>query len=252
MNLILNYSFKVKIFEDREKLGKAAAEDAGAYIRKLQKEKDEINCIFAAAPSQNEFLKYLIRQDIDWTRINAFHMDEYIGLNKGDPRLFSSFLYNSIFSKVPFKHVYYIYEDGIGIEAQIARYTELITKYPVDITFMGIGENGHIAFNDPHAADFNDRYLVKIVELDEKCRRQQVNDGCFATMDDVPKSAVTLTIPALMKARRIFCMVPSHTKAEAVRNTVLGQVSEKCPATILRKHIDSTLYIDRESGRYLL
>lgn len=252
MGLIKEYSFKIKIFESREELGKAAAYDAGAYIGEQLKGKQELNCIFAAAPSQNEFLKHLILQDIDWSRINAFHMDEYIGLKEGDHRMFSSFLNLNIFSKVPFKNVYYIHKKDKSMDEQVSAYTELIKRHPVDITFMGIGENGHIAFNDPHVADFNDKHLVKVVELDERCRIQQVNDGCFKTLDEVPKSAITLTIPALMKAKKVLCMVPSHTKAEAVRNTVLGEISEKCPAAIMRRHTDAALYIDRESGEYLL
>jgi glucosamine-6-phosphate deaminase len=148
--------------------------------------------------------------------------------------------------------IYYIAQDGKTPEEQIDRYSELLKKYPVDVTFMGIGENGHIAFNDPHVADFADKKSVKIVDLDEKCRMQQVHDGCFESIDVVPKYAVTLTIPALMRAKSIFCIVPAKTKADAVKNTVLGEISEECPASILRIHQDASLYIDADSGRYIL
>ncbi|MDI6618478.1 MAG: glucosamine-6-phosphate deaminase [Clostridiales bacterium] len=250
--LIRNYSLSVKIFENRDLLGKSAAEDAGLYIRKLLNKQEEVNLIFAAAPSQNEFLKYLKLQDVNWNRINAFHMDEYMGLEKGDSRLFSSFLKMSIFDKVPFKKVHYIENGEESVDSKIRRYQELLSQYPVDITFMGIGENGHIAFNDPHVADFNDSQMIKVVDLDEKCRLQQVHDGCFKCIDEVPKFAITLTIPALMKAKKVFCMVPSITKAEAVKKTIFGDISETCPATIIRRHRDSVLYLDKDSGKYLL
>lgn len=250
--LIKNYSFSVKIFENRDLLGKAAAEEAGFYINKLLNKQEEVNLIFAAAPSQNEFLKYFALQNVNFNRINAFHMDEYIGLEKGDNRLFSSFLKMSIFDRVAFKKVYYIENGEESADNKIHRYQELLSQYPVDITFMGIGENGHIAFNDPHVADFNDSQMIKVVDLDEKCRLQQVHDGCFKYIDDVPKFAITLTIPTLMKAKKVFCMVPSITKAEAIKRTVFGDISEACPATIMRRHCDSTLYLDKDSGKYIL
>jgi len=247
-----SFNFSVRIFNDRESMGRAAADDAGDYMRKLLRAKDEINCIFAAAPSQNEFLKYLAMQDIEWSRVNAFHMDEYIGLKKGDERLFASFLKERIFDRVQFKKVFYMEINEACVDESIGKYEKLLEKYPVDIVFMGIGENGHIAFNDPHVADFGDEKTIKVVDLDEKCRIQQVHDGCFHSLEEVPEYAVTLTIPALMKARKIFCIVPSDTKAEAVKQAVLGEVAEKCPASILRKHGDAALYLDRESGKYLI
>jgi glucosamine-6-phosphate deaminase len=251
-NLLINYSFKVQVYETRAEMGKCAAEEAVRALKEILKAKEEVNCIFAAAPSQNEFLKYLSNADIDWCRVNAFHMDEYIGLEKGDGRLFSSFLTDKIFSRVPFKKVYLINDAGASDEEKLENYSKLLKEKPADITFMGIGENGHIAFNDPHVADFKDDNLVKVVDLDEKCRTQQVNDGCFASLVEVPRYAVTLTIPALMKAKRVFCMVPAKTKAEAVKNTVLGEISEKCPATIMRRHTDAVLYLDKDSAQYLL
>lgn len=249
---ILNYNFLIKVFEDRDAMGKAAAQEAAKAIKNLLKEKEEINCIFAAAPSQNEFLKYLIEEEIDWTRVNAFHMDEYIGLPKGDKRLFANFLKEHIFDEVPFKKLYLINDCGSSQEEIINNYVKLLEEHVVDFTFMGIGENGHIAFNDPHVAFFNDEEVIKVVDLDNKCRMQQVNDGCFATLEEVPKYALTLTIPALMKAKEVFCMVPGPTKAEAVKNTVLGPLGEACPATIMRKHNKANLYLDKESARDIL
>ncbi len=175
-----------------------AEQDIADAIKLCLKKKDEINMIFAAAPSQNDTLSELLkREDIPWNKINAFHMDEYIGLKDGAPQSFGIFLKNAIFGKADFKSVQYINGNAEDIEAECARYSKLLTDYPTDIVCLGIGENGHIAFNDPGVADFHDKVLIKTATLDEVCCQQQVNDGCFATIDDVPKRALTLTIPAL-------------------------------------------------------
>jgi glucosamine-6-phosphate deaminase len=173
-------------------------------------------------------------------------------LEPDDPRLFSSFLNERIFKKVPFKNVFYMSGEGKTQDEILANYACLLEQYPVDITFMGIGENGHIAFNDPHVADFQDKQRIKVVDLDEKSRMQQVHDGCFDKLESVPKYAITLTIPSLTRASRIFCIIPAQSKATAVKNTVFGVLSEKCPATILRRHPDATLYLDADAGKYLL
>ena len=243
----------VKSCSSREELGKTAAADAAAAIKKLLAEKDEINVIFAAAPSQNEFLEALKNdKSIDFTRINAFHMDEYIGLSADAPQGFGNFLRDRLFGLVPFKSVNYIDCSAKDPEAECERYSKLLRDNPSDIVCMGIGENGHIAFNDPPVADFNDPKLVKVVELDLVCRNQQVNDGCFATLDDVPTHALSLTVPALMKPAYVFCMVPAKTKAQAVYDTLNNkEINEKCPATILRKHDAATLYIEPDSAALL-
>lgn len=243
---------EVKIYDTRDAMGKGAAEDIAAAIKKLLSEKEEINMIFAAAPSQNDMLAHLCAMDgIEWERINAFHMDEYIGLNPDAPQCFSNFLKRYIFDLKPFKSVNLIDASATDAEKESARYTKLLEEHPVDIVCMGIGENGHIAFNDPHVADFNDPKLVKAVSLDDVCRMQQVNDGCFAKIDDVPKFAMTLTVPALMRASYNFCVVPAPTKANAVKNTVEGEISEKCPATILRQKDNAVLYCDADSSALL-
>jgi len=243
---------EVKIYDTRDAMGKGAADDIAAAIKKLLAEKEEINMIFAAAPSQNDMLAHLCATDgIEWERINAFHMDEYIGLNPDAPQCFSNFLKRYIFDLKPFKTVNLIDASATDAEKESARYTKLLEDHPVDIVCMGIGENGHIAFNDPHVADFNDPKLVKAVSLDEVCRMQQVNDGCFAKIDDVPKFAMTLTVPALMKASYNFCVVPASTKANAVKNTVESEISEKCPATILRQKDNAVLYCDADSSALL-
>lgn len=242
-----------KVYQTRAQMGAAAASDAAEYIKNLLNEKSEINIIFAAAPSQNEMLAGLIASDIDFSKINAFHMDEYIGLPADAPQLFANFLKNALFSKVSFKSVNLIDSTATDPEAECDRYAALLEKFPPDVVCMGIGENGHIAFNDPGTgmADFSDPKTVKKVVLDDVCRNQQVNDGCFSSLSDVPNYALTLTVPTLFAGKRIFCVVPAKTKADAVKNTLYGEINESCPATVLRNHTDATLYCDADSGIYV-
>ncbi len=243
----------VKIFKTRDEMGACASLEAAECIKKLLSKKDEINMIFAAAPSQNETLAGLVAAEgIDWGRINAFHMDEYVGLSKEAPQCFGNFLKEAIFDKVPFKSVNYIAADGESDEEICRRYSELIKSHPIDIVCLGIGENGHIAFNDPWVADFNDSKIIKKVELDEVCRNQQVNDGCFKELDDVPKFALTLTVPTLFNADYLFCTVPAPTKAQAVYNTVNSPINEEVPATIMRNHKNAVMYCDSDSAAKLL
>ncbi len=240
----------VKIYDSRKCMGEGAAADAAAYIGSLLSGREHVNIIFAAAPSQNEFLEALLQKDIDWGMVNAFHMDEYIGLPGDAPQGFGNYLRRAIFERAPFRSVHYI--DGQAApEEACSRYSELLKEYPADIVFMGIGENGHIAFNDPHVADFMDTRIMKVVDLDEKCRMQQVHDGCFHSIAEVPSFALTLTVPALMSAGRIFCIVPSGTKSAAVRAALYGDISESCPASILRTKPEATLYLDKDSSRLL-
>lgn len=240
----------VKTYSDRTQMGAAAANDVISKINELLSTQDFVNIIFAAAPSQNEFLAALSVAQLPWNRIRALHMDEYIGLPADAPQRFGNFLHDSIFSKLPFAEVHYI--DGNADEqTSCESYALLLKKYPADIVCMGIGENGHIAFNDPPVANFNDAAMVKVVELELPCRQQQVNDGCFTAINDVPLKAITLTIPALMSAAFVFCMVPGPTKATAVYNTLHQNIMEQYPSTILRTHARSVLYIDELSGALL-
>ena len=243
----------VKVYQTREEMGKAAAEEAAAAIRAAIAAKGEINMIFAAAPSQNEFLAHLIAdKSIDFTKINAFHMDEYIGLPADAPQGFGNFLRERLFERVPFKTVNTIDSTAADPEAECRRYAALLQAHPCDIVCMGIGENGHIAFNDPHVADFGDKAAVKVVALDETCRQQQVNDGCFARLDDVPTHALTLTIPTLTAPEAVFWIVPAKTKANAVYAALRGGITEACPASILRRHANATLYCDADSAARVL
>ena len=239
----------VNRYDSRMEMGEAAARDIKAQILALLETKETINMIFAAAPSQNEVLAALAYDcEIPWDRVNAFHMDEYIGLPADAPQGFGNFLKAHIFGLAPFRSVNYIDISAEDPEAECARYAAILEKYPTDIVVMGIGENGHIAFNDPPVADFKDTKAVKPVLLDEICRNQQVNDGCFATIDDVPKYAITLTVPTLFAGTYLFCIVPAKTKANAVEATLCGEIGEACPATVLRLHKNAILYLDPDSG----
>lgn len=241
----------VKIYDTRRNMGVAAAGDVAECIKRLLMQKHEIYMIFAAAPSQNEMLEALVSdKEIDWSRIHALHMDEYVNLPSDAPQGFGNFLRRAIFDKVPFASVNLIGTDADS-EATCSRYDQLLASNKVDIVCMGIGENGHIAFNDPHVADFNDPCRIKKVDLDLMCRQQQVNDGCFKSLDQVPTHALTLTIPTLFNVENIFCVVPAATKAQAVKNTVKGPVSEVCPASILRTHDNAILYTDADSAALL-
>ena len=252
MKVLKKDNLAIEVYENRTLMGEAAARDIKAKIVELLAQKSEINMIFAAAPSQNDVLKSLVEdKEIEWNRVNAYHMDEYIGLDKDAPQGFGNFLKEHIFGLVPFKSVNYIDITTDNPEAEAERYGKLLEENPTDIVIMGIGENGHIAFNDPPVADFHDERWVKPVKLDEVCRQQQVNDGCFATLDDVPTHAMTLTIPTLVKAPYLFCIVPAPTKANAVYETLNGSIDEHCPASILRTHDNAKLYLDNESSKLL-
>jgi glucosamine-6-phosphate deaminase len=247
MKQVVADQLQVRIYENREQLGADAAKMAANRVRELLQQKEVVNIIFAAAASQNEFLAALVKEEIDWSRVNAFHMDEYIGLAENASQLFSVFLRERIFNKVPLRAVYYLNGAAPDIEAECKRYTALLKENPVDITCMGIGENAHLAFNDPHVADFKDPSEVKVVDLDEACKQQQVNEGCFDKVSSVPNDALTLTIPALLRASYILCMVPGAAKAQAVYHTLRSDISEEYPSTILRTHSNTFLFLDRES-----
>lgn len=240
----------VKIYPDRLQLGQQAAREAAACLRALLAQQPVVRCIFAAAPSQNEFLDALRQAEgIEWQRVEAYHMDEYLGLSSDAPQGFGNFLRNALFDHLPFAAVHLIHGCG-DPQQEIQRYSQLLAQ-PVDIVFMGIGENGHIAFNDPPVADFEDPATIKVVELEQTCRRQQVNDGCFDDLSQVPTHALTVTIPALLRAAHIFCMVPNERKAAAVKNTLEGPIATSCPASILRTKPGAVLYLDSQSAALL-
>ncbi|ATL49258.1 glucosamine-6-phosphate deaminase [Chitinophaga caeni] len=237
---------QVKVYNDRTSMGENAAAEAICILKDLLSRKSELNIVFAAAPSQNEFLAHLKQAEgVDWTRVNAFHMDEYTGLPVSAPQSFGNFLKARIFEELPFREIFYI--RGNDGDAECERYTKILEQHPPDIVFMGIGENAHLAFNDPPVANFDDPLKVKLVPLDLACRQQQVNDGCFISLEEVPREAITLTIPVLMSAPHIFCMVPGSRKAAAVFNSLTQAIQTYYPASILRMHPGATLYLDKQS-----
>jgi glucosamine-6-phosphate deaminase len=232
-------------------LGAAAAQAGAGALRRALAAKGSANAVFASAPSQQEFLAGLAEApDIDWSRVTAFHLDEYIGLPADAPQAFGQFLRDRLFGPVRPGKVHYL-DGNAPPAAECARYAALLAANPLDVAFIGIGENGHIAFNDPHVARFDDPEVVKVVELDDRSREQQVHDGMFPAIELVPRAALTMTIPAIVGAPRVLCMVPGPTKAEAVRATLLGPVQTACPASILRHHQNATLFLDQRSAALL-
>lgn len=240
------------IYENRQLMGAAAAVAVATRIQELLKSQDTVNIVFAAAPSQNEFLAALASADIEWGRIRAFHMDEYIGLEADVSRRFATYLLEHLFEKVSCQSVYYLNGRGADPEAECERYAALLEQFPTDIVCMGIGENAHIAFNDPYVANFSDTKWVKIVPLDGDSRQQQVNDNCFPSLEQVPTHALTLTVPALLKGRYLFVVVPGERKARAVYHTLNSPVSEQYPSTILRQHPAAQLFLDKDSCKMIV
>lgn len=239
---------RLRVFPDRTSMGAAAAADVAAELRERLARQEEVRMVFAAAPSQSDVLSSLRRAEgIDWSRVTAFHMDEYLDLPADAPERFATWLREAIFDHLPFAAVHLI-EPGDDPAATAERYAELLAAAPIDIVCLGIGQNGHIAFNDPPVADLDDPLDVKVVELDEACRRQQVDDDCFATLADVPRRAITLTVPRLLAADRLFCVVPGAAKRDAVEKALHEPVSAAHPATALRTHPDVTLYVDAEAA----
>lgn len=238
---------KVHIAETAAALGQRAAHDIATAIREGLLEKDVLRMILAAAPSQSEMLSALRKEaGIDWRRIAVFHMDEYIGLPTSSPQRFSNWLRAEFVDYLPLARFEAI-EPGGDPTAACRAYASLLAKAPIDIVLLGIGTNGHLAFNDP-PANPQDPEAVKVVTLDQMCREQQVLDGCFPTLEDVPWQAITLTIPMLLSGRQLFCCVPGRHKAAAVSATLHAPISGECPATALRNHSLCTLYLDRASS----
>lgn len=243
----------IVVYENRVQMGEAAGKEIAEKIRELQETKEEVNIMFAAAPSQNETLARLIQEKgICWEKINAFHMDEYIGIPTGHATSFVTFLKKAVFDRVPLKQVYCLDCTAKDPDAEARRYEGVLKRFPLDLCILGIGENGHIAFNDPGVADFEDSRNVKVVAIDERCKQQQVNDGNFAHISQVPPEAITVTIPGLTAAEYMYCVVPAATKAEAVKNLVTGEVSLSCPASILTRKKNAKIYLDADSAKDIL
>lgn len=242
-------SLKIRAYETAEKMGEAAADFTAQHIQSVITEKGHVNLMLATGASQFTFLDALKNIDsVDWSKITTFHLDEYIGISSDHKASFRKYLHERIIDEVNPREAYFLEGDADDIPGEIKRYEALLQEHPIDIACIGIGENGHIAFNDPPIADFDDPKLVKVVELDEKSRQQQVGEGWFDSIEDVPRQALSLTIPAIMNSRVISCVVPDSRKAGAVNNALYGPISTDCPASILRTHSNAVLFLDRHSA----
>lgn len=244
-------SLRIKIFENAEALGKAASSAVAQKLEDTIRLKGRANLILATGASQFAFLEYLQKETVDWPKITVFHLDEYLGIPESHPASFRKYLKERILDQVRPGRVYYLEGDAADTEAETARYESLLKDHPIDLACIGIGENGHIAFNDPPVADFNDPRLVKKVALDQACRLQQLGEGWFQSLDEVPTHALSLTIPAIMSCTSISCVVPDERKAKAVFESVHGEISTACPASILRRHPDTVLHLDPFSAKLL-
>jgi glucosamine-6-phosphate deaminase len=239
---------RVSVFATRAEMGAEAGVNAAREIVRVIQRKGAARVILASAPSQNELLETLTRADLPWASVTLFHMDEYVGLTADHPASFRSYQREHVLAHVRPAVFHGIAGETPDPAAECERYAALLAQAPIDVICLGIGENGHIAFNDPPVADFADPLAIKVVDLDQTCRQQQVNDGCFPVLEAVPRQAITLTIPTLLKARALFCVVPGSRKADAVRATLHGPISTVCPASILRNHPNSSLYLDAASA----
>jgi glucosamine-6-phosphate deaminase len=243
---------RVRIHPDQPSLGADAAQAAVAILNKTIQERGEANFMMATGNAGLHFLAALRQhKDVDWTKVNLFHMDEYKGITATHSASFRLFIHKNLSDWLPFKTANYIEGDAPSAEAEAKRYAELLIKYPIDLCHCGIGENGHLAFNDPPVADFNDPLLVKIVQLDQSCRLQQVGEGHFPNLAAVPTHAITVTIPGLLRAKSIICVVPETRKAKAVHDALLGPIATSCPSSILRRQSQAVLYLDRDSASLL-
>ena len=229
-------------------MGIAAADYVAGKLQAAISEKGAANLILATGASQFSFLEALQQKEIEWKKITVFHLDEYKGLSESHPASFRKYLKERILNNVAPKKIYFLNGNVKDVEQEVRRYEEALKVHPIDIACIGIGENGHIAFNDPAVADFKDPKLVKVVELDEACRNQQLGEGWFPTFDDVPKEALTLTITAILSCKAISCVVPDERKAQAVYNTLYGDISTSCPGSILRTHKETVLFLDKASA----
>lgn len=239
---------QIEILNSPLELGQSAGGHAADCIRKAIEEKDEANIILATGTSQFETLNQLIvEKNIDWSKVTMFHLDEYIGLPETHPASFRRYLKERFLAKMPPLRAVHLINGETNPEGECIWLGDLITQYPIDMALVGIGENGHLAFNDP-PADFDTEEPYIIVDLDEACRKQQYGEGWFKSVEDVPRQAISMSIRQILKSKQIICSVPDERKAEAVRNTLEKPVSNLCPASILQAHENCTLYLDKDSA----
>jgi glucosamine-6-phosphate deaminase len=242
----------VRVFDDVGALAVAAAADAAAALRTAIAERGEANVMLATGNSQLAFLAELVKyDDIAWDHVRAFHMDEYVGLAPTHSASFQKYMRERVAAQLPFKEFHYLTGNAGDAETEARRYEDLLRAHPLDLCCCGIGENGHLAFNDPPVANFDDPRAVKVVALEPASRKQQVGEGHFATIDDVPTHAITVTIPALLAAGNVLVIVPEARKAKPVHDALYGPITTACPASVLRRFANATLFLDDESSTLL-
>jgi glucosamine-6-phosphate deaminase len=240
----------IKVFDTKSELGQAAAQDAAQIINQAINERDVAYVIAATGASQFEFLDSLAQEDIDWTKIVFFHLDEYVDLPESHPASFRRYLNERLVSRLHPQTFHFLNGEANDVYEECCRVGDLIGRQTIDVAFVGIGENGHLAFNDP-PADFGTEEPYIVVTLDDACRQQQVGEGWFKSIAEVPTRAISMSIKQILKSRNILCIIPDQRKAEAVRATVELEVSPIRPASILQEHERVTLYLDRDSSSLL-
>lgn len=241
---------KIVVEKNAELLGLAAARNAAAILQAAIQTNGCARIVLSTGASQFEFLSAFIKQDVDWSKVEMFHLDEYVGLPETHIASFRKYLKERFVSQVPLKAAYFVNGEG-DVENNIAQLSQELLKAPVDLGLIGIGENGHIAFNDP-PADLEDASCYKVVHLNDRCKQQQVNEGWFATLDDVPECAISMTVQQILKCRHIISVVPNERKAEAVKNTLAQSPNAMVPATQLKTHSNWSLYIDSGAASQII
>jgi len=241
---------EIQVFDTKVELGEAAARDAARIINEAIEERGAAFVIAATGASQFEFLDALVQEKIDWARVVYFHLDEYVGLPESHPASFRRYLKERLLSRIHPKAFHFLDGEVADVSQECRRVGELIAQQTIDVAFVGIGENGHLAFNDP-PADFETEEPYLVVNLDDTCRQQQVGEGWFKSIAEVPNQAISMSIKQILKSRNILCIVPDLRKAEAVRASVTLAVSPLQPASILQQHDHVTLYLDRDSSSLL-
>lgn len=240
---------EIIISENKKELGLKAAFKGAELIKKAISKKGTANIIVATGASQFEMLEELIKQEIDWTKVTGFHLDEYIGITDEHPASFRKYLKERFVSKVKLMEFHYVSGD-IDPQAECNRLGQIISKHPIDVAFVGIGENAHLAFNDP-PADFETTKPYIVVNLDDDCRRQQLGEGWFASFDEVPKQAISMSIQQIMKSKTIICSVPDGRKANAVKNSLTEKVNPMVPSSVLQQHQATWLFLDNDSAKFI-
>ncbi|MGV3774291.1 MAG: glucosamine-6-phosphate deaminase [Verrucomicrobiales bacterium] len=245
-------SLPVRVYKDRADLANHAAQEVSGYLQSVIKRQNSAAAILATGNSQIDFLKKLIAlNEVDWSKVTLFHMDEYLGISRDHKASFAHYMREKVESLVKPQAFHYLTGDALLPLDECERYSNLLRKQAIDLCCLGIGENGHLAFNDPPVADFGDKHLVKLVKLDDECKMQQVKEGHFPGLEAVPPFAYTLTIPALCSARKMLCIAPEKRKSIPVKNALKGPMSSVCPASVLRTQPHAVLLLDEESAALL-